>query len=350
MNQDEIYMEKCLELAFAGRYSVAPNPMVGCVIVKGNVIIGEGFHQKYGEAHAEVNAIKNVKDHEDLKEATLYVNLEPCSHYGKTPPCADLIVEKQLKRVVIAGLDSNPAVAGKGVAKLEAAGIEVKVGVLEDEARFLNRRFFTFQEKKRPYILLKWAQSSDGFMDKIRKQDTIGVNWITHKDTKRITHSWRAEEMAILVGRRTVANDNPSLTTRAFFGSNPTRIVLDPRNILSEEIPKDYNIYSEEAETLIYNWYLDKEEGSNVYIKISKEGDPLQEILHDLYKRQTLSLIIEGGKRTLEAFLEAGLWDEARVITGKVEFSEGLEAPLLEAELADSESVNGDIIDYFYQL
>ncbi len=223
MTPDELFMQRAIELAQLGIGAVSPNPRVGCLVVHDNKIIGEGWHQKFGEAHAEVNAINSVKDLSLLKESTIYVNLEPCSHEGKTPPCSDLLIKHQVKKVVIANTDTNPLVAGRGVEKLKKAGIAIMTGVLEKEGRELNRRFFTFMEKKRPYIILKWAQTSDGFI----AQKNFESKWITNELSRQLVHRWRSEEDAVLVGTRTASHDNPSLTVRDWSGRNPTRIVID---------------------------------------------------------------------------------------------------------------------------
>ncbi len=341
-------MSRCFELARSGSYYVAPNPMVGCVIVHNNLIIGEGFHKKYGDAHAEVNAIASVKDKSLLKESTLYVNLEPCSHHGKTPPCADLIVKHQLKRVVVANLDSNPEVAGKGIAHLEANHIEVKVGVLKAEGRNVNRRFFTFHEKKRPYILLKWAQSADGYLDMERNDSLTRINWISNEKCKRLSHIWRAEESAILVGKNTVTLDNPTLTTREVEGPNPIRILIDTENSLySEQGVKRWNIFNDQAKTLVFNYREERKIENIEWIKLNKGEDFLKQLLRALFERNIQSVIIEGGRFTLDRFIENNLWDEARVIRGLPFFCNGVKAPELKLRPIISEILGGDHIDYY---
>lgn len=346
MTTDEKYITRCFELARSGSHYVAPNPMVGSVIVHEDKIIGEGYHQKCGEAHAEVNAIRSVKDTSLLKESTIYVNLEPCSHHGKTPPCADLIIENKIRRVVIAALDSNPLVAGNGVKHLEKHGIEVKVGVLEEEAKFLNRRFYTFHEKKRPYIILKWAQSADGFLDKVRNDESAKINWISNKQSKRLVHSWRAEEAAILVGKNTVINDNPNLTTREVVGPNPVRVIIDPNNQLFDQ---KWKVFNGDAQTLVYNFEKEAQEESKEFIKVMKEKGFIDQILADLYKRQIQSILIEGGKFTLESFIKENKWDEARVITGIPLFKHGLRAPKINVIPSSSEMLEGDLIEFYIQ-
>ncbi len=325
MTLDEKYMQRCFELALKGQGNVSPNPMVGCVIVCDNEIIGEGYHQVYGEAHAEVNAINAVKDKSLLSKSTLYVNLEPCAHYGKTPPCANLIIEHNIPNVIIGCVDSFSEVAGKGIEKLKAAECNVDAGILEQEALHLNRRFFTFHNKQRPYIILKWAQSKDGFIDKQRTSNETGVNWITHQHTKKTTHLWRAQEDAILVGKNTVLNDNPSLTVRATDGNNPIRIVLGKESDFSPSL----NIFSNEAETLFFS-------------------DDISSVLTSLHQQNIQSVIIEGGKHVLEQFIEHNLWDEARVLTGDVYFTNGLSAPKLKHSAQKSETIGIDTIDYYF--
>lgn len=328
MHSDIQYMQRCLELAQLGLGKVAPNPMVGAVIVYNDKIIGEGYHQKYGEAHAEVNAVNSVDDKSVLKESTIYVSLEPCSHHGKTPPCADLLVKHQFKKVVIACTDTFSEVSGKGIQRLKDAGIEVIVGTLEHAARELNKRFFTFHEQKRPYVILKWAQTLDGFIDKKRIENETGINWITSPSTKQIVHQWRAEETAILVGKNTVLNDNPSLTVREVNGKNPLRIVLDSNLELEE---KNFAVFNDEAPTLHLNTLKSWSKGSNNSIKI--ENMHPETILDTLYHLSIQSVIIEGGKSILQSFIDSKLWDEARVLTGNTHFSDGISAPLIDSKL-----------------
>lgn len=323
---DRYYMQRCLELAAKGLGSTQTNPLVGSVVVKNGEIIGEGFHEKFGEAHAEVNAIRNVLNENDLKDSTLYVNLEPCAHFGKTPPCSNLIIEKHIPRVVIGALDTFSEVNGKGIERMRAAGIDVKVGVLETECRELNKRFYTHVEKKRPYIMLKWAQSSDGFIDPARSGDQKGIHWITQPETKKLTHQWRSEESAILVGRNTVLVDNPSLTTRAVNGRNPIRVILDPNGTLI----KDYAVFNSEARTL----HLVKKR--NPALETEQHELPaftLEEILSLLLREGISSLIVEGGAYTLHQFLEQNLWDEARILTGIAEIKKGSKAPTVNGEI-----------------
>ncbi|MDR2908161.1 MAG: bifunctional diaminohydroxyphosphoribosylaminopyrimidine deaminase/5-amino-6-(5-phosphoribosylamino)uracil reductase RibD, partial [Bacteroidales bacterium] len=295
----ETYMQRCFQIAQNGLGQVAPNPMVGCVIVYEGQIISEGFHQKYGENHAERNAILRVKDENLLKKSTLYVNLEPCSHHGKTPPCADLIIEKGIPKVVVSNIDSNSEVGGKGIERLRKAGVEVITGVLEEEGRFFNRRFFTYIEKQRPYIILKWAESLDGFIYSETERQ------ITNRAVQTLVHKWRSEEPAIMVGTNTVLVDNPQLNVRAYFGKNPLRITMDRQHKLS----KDLHFFDDSQPTKIY------------------ETDNLLEILADLHSQKIQSIIIEGGAKLLQSFIDQNLWDEARILTGNKHLHSGLQAP-----------------------
>ncbi|HTA62184.1 MAG TPA: bifunctional diaminohydroxyphosphoribosylaminopyrimidine deaminase/5-amino-6-(5-phosphoribosylamino)uracil reductase RibD [Bacteroidia bacterium] len=317
-------MQRCLELAAMGLGSVAPNPMVGCVIVHNNVIIGEGYHQKYGEAHAEVNAIASVVNKNLLAESTVYVSLEPCSHHGKTPPCSDLLIEHKVKRVVVACLDTNPLVAGKGIAKLRNVGTEVFTGVLEKEARELNKRFFTYHEKKRPYIILKWAQTKDGFISKlppfIREE-----NWITNNESKQLVHTWRAQEQAIMVGTTTALLDNPALTVRLTEGKSPVRILIDKKL----KVPFINPIFSDAAKTVVFTEKKEESINTITYHQIDFTKDVVAQILNYLYDKKITSLIIEGGAHTLQNFIDENLWDEARVFTGNKYFQTGIKAPVI---------------------
>lgn len=320
------YMQRCIQLARGGLGLTAPNPLVGCVLVADGKIIGEGYHQHYGEAHAEVNAIHHVKDKSLLKDATLYVNLEPCAHHGKTPPCSDFIISQGIPRVVIGSRDPHSLVAGKGIDKLIRAGIEVTVGVLEKECYELNKRFFTYHEKQRPYIILKWAQTQDGFIDKVRNEENVGINWITGPDTQRLVHLWRSQEDAILVGANTVRNDNPSLTVREVKGKQPWRLVIDKQLALGHEL----NVFNSHARTTVFNALKTHQVNEHLdLVQLNFDGTELRQLLQYLYEHEVQSIIIEGGAYTLQQLLAQGLWDEARVLTGKVKFENGLAAPLL---------------------
>ena len=339
LHNQEFFMKRCLELATNGLGYVAPNPMVGSVVVCDNRVIGEGFHQKYGMPHAEVNAIQSVKDQTLLKRSTLYVNLEPCAHMGKTPPCTDLIIEKGIPKVVVGISDPNSLVAGRGIEKLRKSGIEVTDQVLPVQCRDLNKRFFTYHKKKRPYIILKWAQTSDGFMDVIRKPgDAVGVNWISNATSRKLVHKWRAEEQAILAGTDTVIYDDPELTVRLWEGNSPLRIIID-RNL---RIPQSAKVFNNAVPTLIFNGSIAKIQGNTEFIKLEKESDPLKQIFEEMYKREILSVIIEGGKKLLMSFLEKDTWDEARVIIGRKKFSNGLKAPEIEISPRFQETIQDD--------
>jgi diaminohydroxyphosphoribosylaminopyrimidine deaminase / 5-amino-6-(5-phosphoribosylamino)uracil reductase len=338
----ETYMQRCIELAQNGAGNVSPNPMVGAVVVYDDKIIGEGYHQLYGEAHAEVNAIKAVKDKSLLSEATIYVSLEPCAHFGKTPPCSDLIIESKIPNVIIGCSDPFAKVAGKGIEKLKNASVNVIVGILEKECLELNKRFFTFHQKQRPYIILKWAQSQDGFIDKKRTDACPTINWITHPSTKQLTHKWRSEENAILIGKNTAISDNPELTTRAVDGENPIRIVIDRKL----ELAKDLKIFNSASRTIILNEFKNEENDSISYKKIAFES-----FFDDLWSICTengiISLIVEGGAFTLNQFLKNDLWDEARVLTGKPYFTEGLKAPQLNIKPTEKFTFGMDKITYY---
>ena len=337
MQNHETYMLRCIELAKKGMGHVAPNPLVGCVIVDNDIIISEGFHSAYGNEHAEPNAIKKVDD-ALLKKSTLYVNLEPCSHFGKTPPCADLIISKGIKKVVVGNLDVNPLVAGNGIRKLQEAGIEVIHGILNQECRELNKRFFTFHEKKRPYLILKWAQTNDGFMSKMPLPTNRTENWITGLESKALVHQWRTEEQAILVGHNTVVADNPQLTARLHEGNNPIRIVIDR----SLDLDLHYNVFDNKAKTLIFNSIKNETVKNLHWIKIDFTNF-MDELLHQLYQLNINSVIVEGGARTLEHFINTGLWDEAKVFVNlNLNFENGIEAPMIEFENESYQSIGHD--------
>jgi len=334
-------MLRALQLAKSGGVAVAPNPLVGAVIVWNDQIIGEGYHQKYGEAHAEVNAVNSVEDPSVLSEATIYVTLEPCSHFGKTPPCADLLVKHRFKRVVIAQVDPFSEVSGRGIERLRNAGIQVDCGILEEEAKELNKRFLTFHTKQRPFVTLKWAQTQDGFIDRDRSAEQTGINWISQPETQVFTHQLRSTEQAILVGWLTIKNDNPSLTTRAFHGPNPLRIVVDP--LL--KAPKDATVFTDGLPTFILNQTENKKEGPVHYMQLEDFGP--QSILEALHRNNIHSVIIEGGAATLGHFIKSGLWDEALVISGRNEFKSGLKAPILPKNPSRSVAFGKDILHYF---
>ncbi len=329
-----LFMERALELASLGRQWVSPNPMVGCVIVHDGKIIGEGWHQQYGGPHAEVNAINAVEDQELLKWATAYVTLEPCSHHGKTPPCADLLISKQIKKVVICNLDPNPLVAGRGIAKLKEAGIEVESGLLEEKGLELNKRFFTFFTKKRPYIILKWAQTADGFI----ARENFDSKWISGDLSRKLVHQWRAEEDAIMVGTNTALHDNLALNVRDWQGNSPVRILLDR----SLRIPKSHKLFDQTQVTLIYNDKLSYSDGSNHYIQIDVEQNIFAQILEDLYTRKIMSVIVEGGTHLLNTILKEGVWDEVRLFQAPVKFVKGIVAPVVNGILIGEEKIGED--------
>ncbi len=320
----ELFMKRCLELASLATGMVAPNPLVGSVIVKGDRIIGEGWHNKYGGNHAEVNAIDSVKDKSLLTSSVLYVNLEPCSHYGKTPPCSRLIAEMKIPEVVVGTTDTNSLISGKGIRFLRDKGIKVITGVHENFARIVNRRYFTFQEKKRPYIILKWAQSADRFLDVDR--ELYGNDrpvWITSETSRSVVHKWRASEQAVLVGANTVEKDDPILNVRSWTGKNPLRIVIDPGLRLSHH----FRVFDKSQPTIVINSKRNNKNGLTEFIKVNFCDNPEHKILDLLYKRGIQSLIIEGGEYTLNRFINNGLWDEARVFTGDSVFGSGVPAP-----------------------
>lgn len=321
----EKYIQRCIELAKNGLGTTYPNPMVGSVIVYNDMIIGEGWHKKAGEPHAEVNAINSVKDKSLLQKATIYVSLEPCSHFGKTPPCCDLIIKNKIPNVVIGSVDPNIKVAGNGIKKLIEAGVNVTVGVLETECYDLNKRFFTFHQKKRPYIILKWAQTKDGFIAPIEKLEQKPV-WITNPYSRQLVHKWRTEEQAILVGTQTVIDDNPKLDARDWFGNNPIRLVIDQNN----RIPKDSHIFDNQTKTIIFSKIKTEiAEENTIFEVIDFEQNIAQQIIVILYKYQIQSVIIEGGKQTLQTFIDANLWDEARIFISNSRFNTGTKAPKL---------------------
>ncbi|MEQ8237708.1 MAG: bifunctional diaminohydroxyphosphoribosylaminopyrimidine deaminase/5-amino-6-(5-phosphoribosylamino)uracil reductase RibD [Cyclobacteriaceae bacterium] len=330
-------MHRALQLAKLGLGRVSPNPMVGCVIVKNNKIIGEGNHEKYGEGHAEVNAVYAIKDKSDLAGSTVYVTLEPCAHFGKTPPCAHLLVDSKVKEVVICNHDPNPLVAGKGVKILEEAGIKVFSGVLQEEGKKLNRRFLTFFNKERPYVILKWAQTADGFV----ARENFDSKWISNTSARQLVHKWRAEEQAILVGTNTAKHDNPSLTTRNWSGSNPVRIVLD-RNLCLES---SLNLFDGAVRTIVFNELENKTSHNLEYIKLPVLSPFL--ILKALFERKIQSVFIEGGSATLQSFIDADLWDEARVFESQTTFSAGVKSPFLKDQPTETFTVDTNVLKIY---
>jgi diaminohydroxyphosphoribosylaminopyrimidine deaminase / 5-amino-6-(5-phosphoribosylamino)uracil reductase len=336
MKLHDFFMQRALNLARLSIGSVAPNPMVGCVIVQNNIIIGEGFHQKYGGPHAEVMAVAAVKNKALIAGATVYVNLEPCAHFGKTPPCADLLIENKVAQVIISNTDPNPLVAGKGIEKLQKAGIEVVVGILEKEGLALNKRFFTFFEKRRPFIILKWAQTNDGYIAEKNGQPIQ----ISNPFSTKIVHKMRAENAAIMVGTTTIFNDNPSLTTRNWTGSNPIRVLIDKQLRFKQHL----NIFNSEAETLIYNLHGDGKVGQAEYIKLPEDEAFLQNLLQNLFLRNVNSIMVEGGTKLLEAFINMNLWDEAKVIVSPKKINSGIKGPAFDFSKGDVEYLETDKI------
>lgn len=323
MTTDEKYIRRCIELASNGLCNAAPNPMVGAVIVHNGKIIGEGYHARCGEGHAEVNAIRSVKDESLLKESTIYVSLEPCSHYGKTPPCADLIISKGIPRVVVGCIDPFSQVSGRGIQKLRDAGIDVTVGVLEEECKHLIRRFVTFNTQKRPYITLKWAESADGFIDANRENGSPVV--LSTPITSMYVHKQRAEHKAILVGRKTALLDNPSLTTRNWYGANPLRLVIDR----SLTLPSDLRLFDHSTPTLVFTEKEKAAEENLEYITLDFSKDILPQILTVLYERKIQSLLVEGGTTLLQSFIDSELWDEMFVEHSEKVLGEGVKSPVI---------------------
>jgi diaminohydroxyphosphoribosylaminopyrimidine deaminase/5-amino-6-(5-phosphoribosylamino)uracil reductase len=332
MKTDEKYMRRCIELAKNGLGTTYPNPMVGSVIVYDGKIIGEGWHKKSGEPHAEVNAIHSVQDKALLKKATIYVSLEPCSHFGRTPPCCNLIIENKIPNVVIGTVDPNIKVAGNGIKKLIEAGKKIRIGVLEVECQELNKRFFTFHQKKRPFIILKWAESLDGFIAPLEiHRKTLNNNekktvWISNEYSRQLVHKWRSEEQAILVGTQTVIDDNPKLDVRDWSGNNPIRIVLDQQL----RIPNTSHIYNNLIKTIVLtnsSNAINKE--NTIFEIIDFKQNIATQLANVIYKHQIQSVIIEGGSQTLQTFINENLWDEAKVFRGKTVFGNGIKAPLL---------------------
>ncbi len=332
-------MQRALDLAARGLGRVSPNPMVGCVIVHEGKIIGEGWHRQFGGPHAEVNAVNAVADKGLLAEATFYVTLEPCSYQGKTPACTDLLTKLKPQRVVVAANDPNPQVNGRGLAMLRQAGIEVTTGVLAAGAMALNKRFFVAMHRQRPYVVVKWAQTADGF---IARKD-YNAKWISNAQSRQLVHKWRTEEDAILVGFNTVKYDNPQLTARDWPGRNPVRVIIDP----TLGIGTDFNVFSGDEKVLVFNTVADAQQGRVTRVKVSRENMP-DEVLAYLYARDIGSVLIEGGAATLTMFINSGLWDEARVFTAATTFTEGIAAPELAVGPAAEQSIAGDRLRIMY--
>jgi len=337
-------MQRCLDLAIKALGNTYPNPMVGSVIVSKDEIIGEGWHQKAGMPHAEVNAINSVKDKSLLKKATLYVSLEPCSHFGKTPPCADLIIAHKIPKVVIGCLDPNEKVSGRGIKKLLDSGCKVTLGILDKEAQHLNKRFFTFHRKQRPYVVLKWAETTDGFIAP-HEQTTGKPFWITSPASKQLVHKWRSEEQAILIGTKTARKDNPQLNNRLWEGHSPTRVVID-RNLT---IPKSHHVYDLSEKTIVITEKNDDHSTENlVFETIDFSENSVENILNVLWKHHIQSVIVEGGATTLNTFITAGLWDEARVFVGEKKLDDGIKAPQISKNPTTEETIATDQLKWYY--
>jgi diaminohydroxyphosphoribosylaminopyrimidine deaminase/5-amino-6-(5-phosphoribosylamino)uracil reductase len=337
------FMKRCLDLASRAEGMTYPNPMVGSVIVHDGIIIGEGFHLKAGTPHAEVVAVNSVKNRELLRSSTLYVNLEPCSHFGRTPPCSDMIISLSIARVVIGTTDTSEKVSGRGAAMIKNAGIEVLSGVAENECRWLNRRFFTFHEKSRPYIVLKWAQSSDGFIDIFRQEGAgIGPNWITGKPERVLVHRWRASEQAILAGAGTIRTDNPSLNVREWKGTNPLRIILSGSGLL----PQNLALYNSTGSNIIFTYNPGITFGKDsVAVKLNDTEPAALQISDHLFRQGIQSLLVEGGATVLNHFISYGLWDEARIFTGQKDFFNGIKAPQIKGKLISRTKFSGSVLD-----
>lgn len=335
-------MQRCLQLAQLGKTTVSPNPMVGCVVVHQNKIIGEGWHYQAGQAHAEVNAINAVKNPALLKESTLYVSLEPCAHFGKTPPCAHLIVEEEIPHVVVACRDAHSKVNGQGIAHLQEHGVAVTEGVLEKEAQALNKKFFTFHGQQRPSILLKWAQSLDGFIDKERLANEQGINWITQPITRTYVHQLRAEYDGILIGAQTALNDNPSLKITEVKAKKITRLLIDP----NLRIPETANVFNDDN----YLIFSKKASSRKSVITLPGKDFSLENILDYCHKQGLQSILVEGGAHTLQKFIDASLWDEAVVLVGQSTLGKGLPAPILNQMAIEKSSLAGDVILKYQRL
>ncbi|WP_410504196.1 bifunctional diaminohydroxyphosphoribosylaminopyrimidine deaminase/5-amino-6-(5-phosphoribosylamino)uracil reductase RibD [Flavobacterium sp. J49] len=342
MKIEEIYIKRCIQLAKNGLGNTYPNPLVGSVIVYDGKIIGEGWHRKAGEAHAEVNAINSVKDKSLLTKSTIYVSLEPCSHFGKTPPCCDLIIKHKIPKVVIGTVDPNSKVAGAGIKRLIENGCHVTVGILEKECNELNKRFFTFHKKKRPFIILKWAESKDGFIAPLTKEKKEPV-WISNVFSRQLTHKWRSEEQAILVGTQTVLDDNPKLDVRDWTGENPIRIVLDRTG----KITTDYDVKDEKTKTIVFTEQENLISGENIIFEsVIFDKQLTQKIIGILYQYNIQSVIVEGGNKTLQTFIDNNLWDEARVFIGNIALDEGIKAPLLSG-ISKTDDIKDDQLKLF---
>ncbi len=335
MSYNEIFMSRALALAMRAQRLVAPNPMVGAVITHNNLIIGEGWHRQYGHPHAEVNAINQVTDKKLLTQSTMYVTLEPCAHYGQTPPCVDLILTHKIPKVIICNKDPNPVVAGKGINILQENGVQVEQGVLEDQGYNLNRRFFTYHSKKRPYIILKWAESKDGYI----ADDEGNSKWISGQLSRTLVHQWRAEEAAIVVGTNTALKDNPFLTVRDWMGKSPTRILID-KNL---KVPNHFNLFNNDAKTIIYNQLTTQTYENLEWVKLDFSKSIISAILHDLYLKKIQSVLVEGGSQLINSFLNEEIWDEIRQFkSSNKEFTHGISAPIPKGYLFNEQVLEND--------
>ncbi|MBL6874588.1 MAG: bifunctional diaminohydroxyphosphoribosylaminopyrimidine deaminase/5-amino-6-(5-phosphoribosylamino)uracil reductase RibD [Flavobacteriales bacterium] len=340
MKTHEYFIQKCISLARKGALDVSPNPMVGCVIVNDGEIIGEGYHKEFGKNHAEVNAINSVKDKSTLRKSILYVNLEPCCHHGKTPPCTDLIIKYNIQKVVIGCKDTFSKVSGKGIKKLKDNSVDVIYGVLEKDCVELNKRFFCYHIKKRPYIILKWAKSKDNFIAPINQEKPF---WMTSEKSKKLVHSWRAEEDAILVGRKTVVADNPFLTVRTSKGKNPKRIIIDKKLLLDIKS----NVFDNQADTIVFNNIKSAIIDKTTYLK-ADFNNLNEDILNQLYNRNILSLIVEGGAITINSFIATNLYDEIRVFTSDKLLKNGVNSPELpDINLIETSIINNDKLEVY---
>jgi len=340
-SMQETYMRRCIDLARSGLGAAAPNPLVGAVIVHNGSIIGEGFHKKFGGPHAEVNAVNSVENKDLLKKSVLYVNLEPCSHTGKTPPCADLILNIGIPEVVTGMVDPNPLVSGKGIKRLADAGVRIISGVLEKQCRDLNKRFITFHIKKRPFIILKWAQTSDGFIDVIRDgAENLQPTWISNEISRMLVHKWRSEEQAILVGTKTAEMDNPRLNVREWEGRSPMRMVID-RNLV---LPHKLHLFDNSSYTVVFNALKDSTEENTNYVRLDFNGHFMEHMLEYLYDKGIQSIFVEGGRTLLGSFISNNLWDEARVFEGLKKFGTGIPAPVIPDCRPEKYCVREDIL------
>lgn len=342
MKIHEKYIKRCIQLAKNGLGNTYPNPMVGSVIVYKDQIIGEGWHQKAGEPHAEVNAVNSVKDKSLLKKATIYVSLEPCSHFGKTPPCSDLIIAHGIKNVIIGTIDPFAKVAGRGIQKLIQAGCNVVVGVLEKECQNLNKRFFTFHQQKRPFIILKWAQTSNGFLAPLIQNQREPV-WISNRYNKQLVHKWRSEEQAILIGTQTAIKDNPKLDNRLWKGKSPLRLVIDK----DLKIPTQSHLYLQETPTVFFT-ALKKENKKFVEFETLDFDQPLiSQICDFLYRKEIQSLIVEGGAKTLQEFINKNYWDEARVTKNLNSWENGISAPKINGKISNKINLQDNTVTFY---